>query len=143
MPSAEHTVEIERRLYEVFAFVTDKQNDARWRPGVAEIERISGDGKTGTTYRQVLKGPGGRPIPADFEITSYESGKRVAFRATAGPVRPDGSFEFLEERGATRVTFRLDVELHGLKKLMAPMVGKSMRNEVQSLDRLKQILETG
>ena len=30
-----------------------------------------------------------------------------------------------------------------MKKLMAPMVGKSMRNEVESLDRLKQILETG
>jgi uncharacterized protein YndB with AHSA1/START domain len=142
MPSAERTVTINRPLHEVFAFVADKENDPRWRPGVAEIERVSGEG-AGAKYRQVMKGPGGRPIPADFEITDFEPGKRLAFRATAGPVRPEGSFDFVEEGGATRVTFKLDAELKGMKKLMAPMVGKSMRNEVESLDRLKQILETG
>ena len=142
MPSAERTVTINRPLHEVFAFVADKENDPRWRPGVAEIERVSGEG-AGAKYRQVMKGPGGRPIPADFEITNYEPGKRLAFRATAGPVRPEGGFDFVEEGGATRVTFKLDAELKGMKKLMAPMVGKSMRNEVESLDRLKQILETG
>ena len=142
MPSAERTVTINRPLHEVFAFVADKENDPRWRPGVAEIERVSGKG-AGAKYRQVMKGPGGRPIPADFEITNYDPGKRLAFRATAGPVRPEGGFDFVEEGGATRVTFKLDAELKGMKKLMAPMVGKSMRNEVESLDRLKQILETG
>ncbi|TML23955.1 MAG: hypothetical protein E6G32_04820 [Actinobacteria bacterium] len=142
MPSAERTVTINRPLHEVFAFVADKENDPRWRPGVAEIERVSGEG-AGAKYRQVMKGPGGRPIPADFEITNYDPGKRLAFRATAGPVRPEGGFDFVEEGGATRVTFKLDAELKGMKKLMAPMVGKSMRNEVESLDRLKQILETG
>jgi len=142
VPSAENTVTINRPLHEVFAFVADKENDPRWRPGVVEIERVSGEG-AGAKYRQVMKGPGGRPIPADFEITGYEPGKRFTFRATAGPVRPEGSFDFVEEGGATRVTFKLDAELKGMKKLMAPMVGKSMRNEVQSLERLKQILETG
>jgi uncharacterized protein YndB with AHSA1/START domain len=143
VPSAENSVTINRPLHEVFAFVADKENDPRWRPGVAEIKRESGDGTVGTKYRQLIHGPGGRSIPADIEITGYEPGKRLAFRATAGPVRPEGSFDFVEEGGATRVTFRLDAELAGMKKLMAPMVGKSMRNEVQSLDRLKQILETG
>lgn len=143
MPSAENTVTINRPLHEVFAFIADKANDPRWRPGVAEIERVSGDGTAGTKYRQLVKGPGGRSIPADFEITGYEPGKRLAFRATAGPVLPEGSFDVVDEGGATRVTFKLDAELPGMKKLMAPMVGKTMRNEVQSLDRLKQILETG
>ncbi|MFY9577913.1 MAG: SRPBCC family protein [Gaiellaceae bacterium] len=142
MPSAQHQVTIRRPLYEVFAFVADKANDPRWRPGIAEIERISGE-DAGAKYRQVIKGPGGRPIPADFEITVFEPGKRLAFRATAGPVRPEGSFDFIEDGGATQVTFKLDAELAGAKKLMAPMVAKSMRNEVASLDRLKQLLETG
>jgi uncharacterized protein YndB with AHSA1/START domain len=143
MPSAEHTVAIRRPLYEVFAFVADKENDPRWRSGVTEISRKSGDGTAGTTYQQVVKGPGGRPIPADFEITGYEPGKRLAFCTTAGPVRPEGSFDFLEEGGVTRVRFRLDATLAGTKKLLTPMVSRSMRSEVQSLDRLKQILETG
>ena len=139
----ERTVAIHRPLYEVFAFVVDKDNDPRWRPGVAEISRLSGDGTEGTSYHQVMKGPGGRPIPADFEITRYEPGKRLAFRTTAGPVRPEGSFDFVEESGVTRVTFRLDAPLAGTKKLLTPMVSKAMRGEVQSLERLKQLLETG
>jgi carbon monoxide dehydrogenase subunit G len=133
-------VTIRRPLHEVFAFVADKSNDTRWRPGVAELERVSGDGD-GATYHQVMKGPMGRKIPADFEITRYDVGKRIDFRTTTGPVRPNGSFEFVEEGGATRVTFRLDAGLEGAKKLMAPMVGGSMRSEVANLDRLKQILE--
>ena len=93
MPSAEDTVTIKRPLHEVFAFIAEKENDPRWRPGVAEIERISGDGTTGTKYRQLVNGPVGRRIPADFEITGYEPGKRLEFRTTAGPVRPEGSFD--------------------------------------------------
>jgi uncharacterized protein YndB with AHSA1/START domain len=143
MPSAEHTVDIQRPLYEVFAFVADKENDRRWRPCVAEIQRVSGDGTVRTQYRQLVKGPGGRSIPADFEITGYEPGKRLAFRATAGPLRPEGSLDLVEDGGATRVTFKLDADLPGMKRLMAPMVGNAMRREVRSLDRLKRILETG
>jgi uncharacterized protein YndB with AHSA1/START domain len=142
VPSALHTVTIDRPLHEVFAFVADKGNDPRWRPGVAEIEHVSGEG-AGATYRQVMSGPMGRKIPADFEITRYEIGKRIEFRTTAGPVRPNGSFAFVDDGGATRLTFALDAELEGAKKLMAPMVAASMRSEVENLDRLKQILERG
>jgi uncharacterized membrane protein len=142
VPSAQHTVTIERPLHEVFAFVADRDNDPRWRPGVAEIERVSGEG-TGAKYRQVMKGPMGRKIPADIEITRFEIGKRIEFKTTEGPVRPTGSYDFVEEGGATHVTLALDAGLEGAKKLMGPMVGSSMRSEVQNLDRLKQILESG
>jgi uncharacterized membrane protein len=137
MLSAQHSVGIRRPLYEVFAFVADKENDPRWRPSVVEISRLSGDGSAGTVYHQQLKGPGGRPAPADFEITEYESGKRLSFRAIAGPIRPEGSYDFVEEGGVTRVTFTLEVELPGTKKLMTPIVSSAMKNEVQSLERLK------
>lgn len=142
MPSAQHTVTINRPREKVFAFVADKNNDPRWRPGVAEIGRVSGDG-AGAKYRQVMKGPMGRKIPADIEVTRYELGRRIDFRTTAGPVRPNGSFEFSDTDGATRVTFTLDAQLDGAKKLMAPMVASSMRSEVQNLERLKQVLEGG
>ena len=142
MPSTQHRVTINRPREKVFAFVADKNNDPRWRPGVAEIERVSGDG-AGAKYRQVMKGPMGRKIPADIEVTRYELGRRIDFRTTAGPVRPNGSFEFSDAGGATGVTFTLDAQLDGAKKLMAPMVASSMRSEVQNLERLKQVLEGG
>jgi uncharacterized protein YndB with AHSA1/START domain len=143
MASAENTITINRPLHEVFAFVSEKENDRQWRPSVLQLERISGDGTVGSQYHQVMKGPGGREVTADFEVTTFEPGKRYAFRATEAPVPTEGSYDFVEEDGATRVTFKLDAELTGAGKLIAPFVGKSMRSEVEALERLKQVLETG
>jgi hypothetical protein len=68
----------------------------------------------------------------------------VAFKTNAGPIRPEGSFDFVEDAGVTRLTFKLWAETPGAKKLMAPMAKKAMKGEVtDSLERLKQILETG
>ena len=141
MPSAQNSVTINRPVGEVFAFVTNKDNDPQWRPGVLSIKKESGDG-VGARYRQRVKGPMSREIPADFEVIGYEPNRRYAFRATAGPVRPEGSFEFAAEGGTTRVTFSLNAELSGAKKLfMGPMVQKSMKNEVAALENLKRELE--
>ena len=143
MASAEGSITINRPIQDVFAFVSNKENDSRWSPSIVEVQRVSGDGTVGTKYRQVIKVPGRGQVPTEVEVTSYDPGKRYAFHGTDGPVKPEGSFDFADEGGATRVTFKLEAELAGIKKLMAPMVAKSMRNEVQSLDRLKQLLETG
>jgi uncharacterized protein YndB with AHSA1/START domain len=141
MSSAQNSVLINRPVAEVFAFVTNKENDPQWRRGVVSIEKESGDG-VGARYKQRIKGPMGREIPADFEVTGLEPNRRYAFRATAGPVRPEGSFEFAEQGGLTRVTFMLNADLSGPKKLlMGPLVAKSMRGEVGALDRLKALLE--
>jgi uncharacterized membrane protein len=140
MPSAENSVVINRPRSEVFAFVADHENDPKWRPGVADIKRASGEGQ-GAIYTQGMKGPMGKRIDADFEVTAYQSDTLLAFRTLAGPVRPEGSFRFEDADGGTRVTFSLNAELTGGKKLMAPMVGKSMRGEVAALDNLKRVLE--
>jgi uncharacterized membrane protein len=140
MPSAENSVVISRPRSEVFAFVADHENDPRWRPGVADIKRASGAGQ-GAIYTQGVKGPMGRRIDADFEVTAYQPDTLLAFRTLAGPVRPEGSFRFEDADGGTRVTFSLNADLTGGKRLMAPMVGKSMRGEVAALDNLKRVLE--
>jgi uncharacterized membrane protein len=140
MPEATNTITITRPVDEVFAFLADAENDKRWRHGVIEITRTAGTG-VGTTYRQVVSGPGGRRVDADFEITEFASGRRIAFKTTTGPVRPTGSYDLKDHDGHTEVTFRLAADLSGLKKLMAPMVSKAMSAEVAALADLKQILE--
>jgi carbon monoxide dehydrogenase subunit G len=42
-----------------------------------------------------------RQVPADIQITALEPGARVAFRGVAGPVRPDGGYEFAPAEGGT------------------------------------------
>jgi uncharacterized membrane protein len=140
MPSAENSIVINRPRSEVFAFVADHENDPKWRPGVADIKRASGEGQ-GAIYTQGVTGPLGKRIDADFEVTAYQPDTLLAFRTLAGPVRPEGSFRFEDADGGTRVTFTLNADLTGGKRLMAPMVGKSMRGEVAALDNLKRVLE--
>jgi uncharacterized membrane protein len=141
MPSAQHTVKIRRPVDAVFAFVTDGMNGPKWRPGILDTEHVSGTG-VGAVYRQGVKGPGGRRVAADYEVTALEPGRRMRFKAIAGPVRPTGDFRFAEADGSTSLTFSLDAQLSGWKALlMGGMVQKTMDAEVNSLERLKSVLE--
>jgi uncharacterized membrane protein len=141
VPSAENIIVIDRPRSDVFSFVTEHENDPRWRPGVLDIKRASGEGQ-GAVYTQGVQGPMGKRIDADFEVTAYQPDTLLAFRTLAGPVRPEGSYRFEDADGGTRVTFSLNANLRGAQKLMAPMVGKSMRNQVAALDDLKRVLES-
>ena len=141
MPEESNTITIARPVGDVFAFLADAENDKQWRGGVIEMTRTSGQG-AGATYRQIVAGPGGRRIDADVEITEFVPGQRIAFRTTKGPVRPTGSYDLQAGEGGTVVTFRLAATLGGAKKLMAPMVAKTMRSEVAALTELKRVLES-
>ncbi|MGZ4493864.1 MAG: SRPBCC family protein, partial [Nocardioides sp.] len=93
MPEATRTVVIDRPVDDVFAFFTDHGNDPTWRPLVIEIAPPHPVG-VGSVIRQTVKGPGGRGIPSDIEITAYEPPTRYAFKVIQGPVRPAGVFRF-------------------------------------------------
>ena len=140
MPAAENSIVINRPRSEVFAFVANHENDVKWRPGVLDIARASGEGQ-GAVYRQGVKGPMGKRIPADFEVTAYQEGSHLAFRTLGGPVQPEGSYRFEDANDGTRVTFSLSANLRGPQKLMSPMVAKSMRSQVDALASLKRVLE--
>jgi uncharacterized protein YndB with AHSA1/START domain len=142
MPSAQRTLIIARPVETVFAFFTDPDNDPKWRPAVKEI-KADGPPRVGATIHQVVAGPAGRGIPADIEITAYEPGAQYGFAVIAGPVRPRGEMHFAPTpEGGTEVTFSLDTELTGFKKvLMGRPVQKSMDGEMANLDRAKQLLE--
>lgn len=140
MPEATNTIDIDRPPAQVFAFLADGTNDRLWRSGVLDIHLKSGQGN-GAIYEQGVKGPFGRRIAADYQITSHDPNRRLAFRAIAGPVRPQGAYELEPANGGTRVTFSLRCSPTGLAKLMTPMVAKTMRSEVAQLDNLRAALE--
>jgi uncharacterized protein YndB with AHSA1/START domain len=142
MPHAEHRVTIKRPAADVFSYLSDGEKCTEWRSGVIEIKKISGEG-VGTHYKQSVRGPGGRAIAADYTITECTPNAVLAFQATAGPVRPRGRYELAESDGSTTVTFSLDAELAGVKKLfMGGMVANTMAAEVQAIEKVKRILET-
>jgi uncharacterized protein YndB with AHSA1/START domain len=140
MPEASNEVTIERPPGAVFGFLANAENDKRWRDGVLEIERVSGEG-VGTRYRQVVAGPGGRKVDADIEITEFVPDRRIGFQTTTGPVRPAGTYEIEGSDSSTRVRLTLRADLGGLKKVMSPMVKRTMASEVGALEKLKHVLE--
>ncbi len=141
MPAAEHQVSIARPVADVFAYVADGLNGPRWRPGVLDVALASGSG-VGAVYKQGVRGPGGRRIDADYRVTAFEPNRRLAFEAIAGPVRPTGEYRFEATDGSTRLTFTLQAELGGIKKLlMGGAVQRTMDAEVAATERLKTILE--
>jgi len=143
MPPSKNSVIIRRPISEVFAFVADGENASKWRSEhLLDIAHVSGTG-VGTVYRQGVKGPGGRRIGADYELTAYEPNRRLAFKTIAGPVRPNGEFLFEETSDGTKVTLSLDAELTGIKKLLlGGAVQKSMEAEVGATDNLERAMET-
>jgi carbon monoxide dehydrogenase subunit G len=142
MPSAKYAVTINRPPSDVFAFVADGEKCPQWRPGVLDIKRLSGDG-VGARYSQGVKGPMGRRIAADYEVTVFEPDRHLEFQTTTGPARPHGRYDLEPVDGGTRLTFSLDAQLTGVSKLlMGSAVQKTMDSEVRTLDNLKRILET-
>jgi uncharacterized membrane protein len=138
---AAHAVTIDRPVDAVFAFVADGENGRQWRPAVLDIRHESGEG-LGAVYRQGVPGPMGRRVAADYEITAFEPGRRLEFRAIAGPVRPRGRYDFEALDGSTRVSFALDADLGMVQNLLlGSTVAKTMQAEVLNLDRLKKVLE--
>jgi len=143
MAHASNSVIIARPIEEVFDFLADGSNNTRWRPSVIEISRSGGPDGVGATYKQGLKGPGGRRIDGDYRVTTFERPRELAFEVIAGPARPSGRYQLdTPTAGQTRVQFELDLQLRGLQKLMGPMIQRTMDGEVKLLDRLKAVLET-
>jgi len=142
MPSARHSVVIDRPIHEVFAYVADGTTAPTWRASVKDIKLAAGTpGGVGARYEQGMKGPGGR-VAADYEIVEAIPDRLLAFQVVAGPARPHGRYDFEPAGSGTRVTFSLDWEPKGFKeKLMAPMVARTMPGEVATLDDLKRVLE--
>ena len=141
MPSAKRSITIRRPPADVFAYVANGRNGPSWRSGVLDISLVSGDG-LGAVYRQGVRGPGGRRIAADYEVTGFEPNRRLAFRAIAGPVRPTGEYTFEETPDGTALTFSLDEPLSGWKRFVfGRPVQKTMDAEMKALDRLKELLE--
>lgn len=141
MPAAERTITINQPPSAVFAVIADGEKATLWRPGVLDGALVSGSG-VGAIYRQGVRGPAGRRLAADYEVTAIEPDRRLEFRAIAGPVRPVGSYELEAIGTGTALTFRLNAELGGWKRLvLGRAVQGSIDAEMRALDRLRDLLE--
>lgn len=143
MAHAEASILINRPVNEVYAYVLDGMNNPKWRPAVIDIQKMPGKPEDlGTVYKQGLKGPGGRRIDGDYEITEARPNELIKFQVIAGPARPQGTYAFKADGNSTQITFTLHFEPKGLGRLMDPMINRTMQEEVATLSNLKKYLES-
>jgi hypothetical protein len=86
--------------------------------------------------------------PADafgVEITKFEPGRLIGFKTTSGPVDWSGAWEVRPlDAGRTEVTAAGDMRLHGLRRLLEPlMAGEVRKSEAAELVKLRTKLEQG
>lgn len=142
MLHAEQTETVAAPIGRVFDYLADGENNPHWRDNVIEIQRTSENVDMGATYRQIMKGPGGRSIRGDYRITRYQRPHHLEFDVIAGPARPSGSFRLQEADGEeTRITFTLEFQPRGLTRVLTPMIRKQMASEVTALTQLSHVLE--
>nr|WP_239029226.1 SRPBCC family protein [Pseudonocardia acidicola] len=143
MAHAERSIIIDRPIEAVFDHVADGNKNPQWRRHVMVACRISSQTGQGAIYRQLLRGPVGRPVAGDYRVTAFSPPHRLDFEVIAGPVRPTGSFRLTEARpGSTTIRFVLDLQPRDLARPASNrMIINQLRGDVAALTALKACLE--
>jgi uncharacterized protein YndB with AHSA1/START domain len=132
------TIEIARPPQDVYAVATDPLRFAQWQRDVVSVRML--DGSRFTTTRRITGGD--RTFTQD--IVEADPPRRWAARGIDGLIRPHASIaiEPIDGGAASRVTFTLDFEGHGLGVALAPLVHRQAgRGAPRSYRALKELLE--
>src|SRR6266508_3334619 len=112
----EISIVINRPVEEVFAVMSNLENNPKWNPAALEVKKTSvGPIGVGTTWRSVTSILGQR-LEGESETLEYEPNRKYATRIKSGPfpMKFQESFESIE--GGTRVDARIEVEPRGFFK---------------------------
>ncbi|MFJ8936702.1 SRPBCC family protein [Streptomyces sp. NPDC102365] len=134
----EATVDIDRPIDEVFAFLADGTNDPKFSPRVQRIEKKP-DGPTavGTVFRSTVK-DAGMKTGREFEITELVAPGRIRWseRSRNLITATDGGYD-LEPTpsGGTRVRIFNVLEGHGIGTLLLPLAAGAARKDAPAFGR--------
>ena len=139
------SVEITRPPQDVFEYVADLSRQGEWQTGLEKVVvQTEGPTRVGTKAVDTRHVPGGvRDIP--YEITECDAPRRLSFRVTGGPLRPEGSLTLtsLDNGTRTRVDFAMEFHGHGLGVVLLPIANRDARKHVpDDMAALKQRLES-
>ena len=139
----EKSVVIDRPVEEVYAYMSNPENNLQWQAHCRGSSITSeGPSGVGTTFDDEARMLRWR-IVSTWEITEYEVNSKVSFKSTSGPMRSKGGYTYESVDGATKVTFVGEAQLRGLFKLAQPILAREAKKEWEtSFANLKDLLET-
>jgi uncharacterized protein YndB with AHSA1/START domain len=144
MASIVASTEISRSPDDVFAYVTDPNRLPEWQESVVNAESSQTPARVGTRAR-VTRRVGRRELTQSAELADLTHPTHWVVRGLDGPVRGNviGRIEPLDNGTRSRVTIELELEGHGIGKLLLPLfVRRKAEEEMpRNMQRLKEQLE--
>jgi uncharacterized membrane protein len=143
MEGFELSIVINRPIEEAFGFLSNLENDIKWRSEWVETRNTSGGGLgVGATF--CLTGEFlGRRVPTIYEVIEYEPNRSAAWKTVSGPLPLTFRRTFERVEGGTRFTIRYDAEVRGFFKLvMSFLAGTVKRQHEGDLRKVKVLMET-
>jgi uncharacterized membrane protein len=141
-----NSIEIARSPDEVFAYLGELDKHPEWQEQLLTVDvQTEGPTRAGTRAFETRK-VGGRTNKGTIEITEYEAPRRVSFRGLDGPIRPVGTVlvEPLDDGSRSRLTLEMDLEGHGIGKLLMPLARRQATKQIpKDQAQLKGRLESG
>jgi uncharacterized membrane protein len=137
----EVSIQLNRPVEQVFAFLADTRNLPTWQSNLIEIEQLSeGPLRVGTQVREVRR-MGQRPSENRAEVQVFEPNKRFALKTTTQP-QVTVSYLLDAENGGTRLQYRFAMLTSGLMRLLEPLIAGAIKKQSdQDFEKLKRILE--
>ena len=142
MVKSEMSVDIDRPIEEVFAYLAHPTEAPQWMSGIVECT-VEGGGPihVGSRIKGVMKML--RKFDFTAEVTKYEPPYTLAIRGVFGPGGKGRDEKRLESIGrGTRVHYSAELETSGLFKLAAPLLGTLLNRTAETdLQALKALVE--
>lgn len=147
---AEGRVLIGRPLEDVFSFASNPNNEPRWHTDILAVRPAAGSPAGGEMPHSWTRGSMwnvtvqfmGR-MEGEVEVTAFEPNHRIEFTTRTGRLRPIATCLFEPADRATLVTRHVEIPLHGLSRVMKPMMQRmGTQRQQRFVENLKRILES-
>ncbi len=133
----EASVEIDRPVERVFAYLADGRNDPDFSPRVQRITRTP-DGPTalGTVFRSTVK-DAGMKTAREFRVTGFDPPHLIRWtEQSRNLVTAEGGYDLASlPGGRTRVRIFNTLEGHGFGKLLVGLALKAARKDAPDFGR--------
>ena len=142
MARIESRVEIGAPPESIFPWLVEPDRLSRWISGFIESEPIgSGEVRLGARSRDIIEAEG-RRIEVETEIVELRPGERLAVRITSSGHDQDDSYDLDARGGVTELTYRSDMRMRGLTRLLTPLITPQLRARAEKdLATLKREVE--
>lgn len=136
------SVDINRPVGQVFAYVTDVEQGSQWGDAVAASWKVTaGPVGVGTIIKEKVKA-GPVETELSWEITAYEPDQLCTYTGESELGRSETSYIFAAQGAGTRLTVEVNTQLTGMMKYFKPVIAfLHKRNRQNSLQTIKANLE--